>query len=107
LPRHGCPALLRRHRHHHPAPVVEVAGCGPAQGSRRRLVCAAEQSASSAFDANKLSELWLARGVISDRSRVSRTNTTTTSSASSVCSAMEWPVAREPSHVWGRANELA
>ena len=26
LPRHGRPALLRRHRHHHPAPVVEVPG---------------------------------------------------------------------------------
>lgn len=26
LPRHGRPALLRRHRHHRPAPVVEVAG---------------------------------------------------------------------------------
>ena len=26
LPRHGRPALLCRHRHHHPAPVVEVPG---------------------------------------------------------------------------------
>ena len=26
LPRHGRPALLRRHRHHDPAPVVEVPG---------------------------------------------------------------------------------
>ena len=26
LPRHGRPALLRRHRHHGPAPVVEVPG---------------------------------------------------------------------------------
>src|SRR5438093_1095205 len=26
LPRHGCATLLRRHRHHDPAPVVEVPG---------------------------------------------------------------------------------
>ncbi len=34
LPRHGRPAFLRRHRHHDPAPVVEIPGGGPAQGSR-------------------------------------------------------------------------
>src|SRR2546428_149281 len=34
LPRHGRPAFFRRHRHHDPAPVVEIPGGGPAQGSR-------------------------------------------------------------------------